>query len=207
MPEPTDPAGLVRKILNSVGPNAKEFPDPFDDDITALTHRGHCALPVRLRGLLAQQAEEEREIARDLEQQRGTATQDFISRRLHNTTAYDSNLRNLNRKEEADRSTLRERWYCGLSIEDKAAFDDLCLTIVKSINPTSFPPFLPACLLEPMGRLLFFLPSSTPPSSVALMPNGVGVKRLLLIAGWETVALWTRSSAGSRTPKRKPSRD
>jgi hypothetical protein len=152
MSPPTNPAALIRTFLNGVRPNATGLPDPFSDDFTCL---GECGnrLPVRVRGLLAQHTEQEREMARAFASQRGALTQEFISRRTFNTTAYDASLRKLYRQEGAERSRLRELWYYELSKEAQAAFDDLCVTLAASIVESSFPPPLPPCLRGPLARL------------------------------------------------------
>jgi hypothetical protein len=107
---------------------------------------------VRVRGLLAQLAEEDREITRRFEWQRGTAIQKGISRG-GTSTLTDTTLIDLFHREEADRSSLRERWYLGLTLDDKAAVDSLCWAIAESVVRPHFPPSLPACLHGPMARV------------------------------------------------------
>ena len=151
MPAPADPAGLVHTFLNRVRSNVEGLPDPFAVDVISSGQNGGRSWPVRLRGLLAQLVEKDKEITRAFVWQRGAVTQKFISRGL--STAYDTELRELYRKEEADRSSSREQWYCGLSIADKAAFDDLCLALTGAVLFPLFPPGLPACLRGPLARL------------------------------------------------------
>jgi hypothetical protein len=108
---------------------------------------------LRLRGLLAQLAENDREIARVFDHQRGTVTQQFTSRGLFKSTACDSALRELYRREEADRSRSREQWYSGLAPADRAALDDHWLAIAGAVLHPLFPPELPASLHGPLARL------------------------------------------------------
>jgi hypothetical protein len=153
MPAPAVLGGLVGTFLNRVGPNAEVLPNPFGDDFTAPGQSADRAFSVRVRGLLAQLAEKDREIASGFEQQRKAVTQDFISRRLLNTTAYDSKLRELYRKEEADRSSWREQWYRGLAPPDQTAFDNHCLAVAGAAVLLLFPPDLPVRLHGPLARL------------------------------------------------------
>src|SRR5205823_11160513 len=84
---------------------------------------------------------------------RGATTQEFITRRAYNTTAYDARVRELYRQLEADRSGLREHWCGGLSPNDKAAVDELCLAVAGPVVRPCLPPALPACLHGPLARL------------------------------------------------------
>jgi hypothetical protein len=120
-------------------------------DVTSSGQSGGRPWSVRLRGLLAQLVEKDKEITRAFVWQRGAVTQKFISRGL--STAYDSELRGLYSKQEADRSSSWEQWYCGLSMADKAAFDDLCLALAGAVLIPLFPPDLPTCLRGPLARL------------------------------------------------------
>src|SRR5262245_33110369 len=105
MSTPTDPEGFVRAFLDKLGPKAKELPDPFSASFTSPGLISGRALPARLRGLLEQLAEKDREIVSSFTSQREAVTEKFMSRRLFNTTGYDSKLRNLFRNEEAARSS------------------------------------------------------------------------------------------------------
>jgi hypothetical protein len=108
---------------------------------------------VRLLGPLAQLAEKDSEIVGRFAWQRGAAAQDFITRQRYKTTAYDSALLELYRKEEADRSGAREQWHRGLSPPARTALDNHCLTIAGVVLLPLFPAGLPASLRGPLARL------------------------------------------------------
>jgi hypothetical protein len=148
-----DPAVLVRALVDCVAPNSGEVPDLFAGEAGALGRNGDRAVPARLHGLLARLAEEEREIARRFEWQRGALIQEAISRGMNQNTATDNGLRSLNQKEEAERSKLREDWYCGLSAQDKAAVDNLCLTVADTTVRQCFPASVVPSLHAPLARL------------------------------------------------------
>jgi hypothetical protein len=152
MSMPSDPAGPVHSFLKGIRPHVEKLPDPFGNEITSAGREGLPA-PVRVRGLLAQLAEQDREIARRFACERGALTQQFISRGLSNSTAYYSNLSGLYRTEEADRSSSREQWYCGLGLPDRAACDNHCLAIAETCLLPLFPQDFPACLRAPLARL------------------------------------------------------
>jgi hypothetical protein len=149
----TDPEGLVRTFLDCIRPSANQLPDPFCDEFTTLGASSERPLPARLRGLLARLTEDDRELTRTFVQRRGATTQEFITRRTYNSTAYDARVRELYRQVEADRSNLREHWYGGLSPDDRSAVDDLCLVVAGPVVRPYFPPSLPACLDAPLARL------------------------------------------------------
>jgi hypothetical protein len=152
MPTPPDPAALVRAFLDCITPTADRLPDPFSNDGTSPGPGGHRGPPVRLRSRLARLVEDDRHITRSLARQRGAIVQECISSGT-NSTMRDSKLNELFRNTEAERSSLRERWYSGLSPDDRAAVDDLCLAVAGSVVRSCFPPSLPPGLHGSMARL------------------------------------------------------
>jgi hypothetical protein len=149
---PTDLADLVRAFLIQVASNANTVPDLFDSAFTSSGLRGGRPPPARVKGLLMQLAERDGEKARAFEQSRAELTQQFISRK-QNHTGYFAVLRDLYRRDEADRSSLREHWYCGLALSDQKAIENHCLAVAETVLLTLFPPELPACLRGPLARL------------------------------------------------------
>jgi hypothetical protein len=105
----TDPDVLVRTFLNDIRSSADKLTDPWCQAITSHNLSGDRTPPVRLRGLLAELNENERELHRNLIHQHGAVTQDAITHRSYNTLNYDSKLCQLYRQAEADRSSLHSR--------------------------------------------------------------------------------------------------
>ncbi len=153
MSTPADPVGLVGAFLDSIEPHADQLPDPFADGFTSSPPAGDLTLPVRLLGLLGQVAEEEKGIAHAFVRQRAAVLQDYTSRGLSNSTAYDGEVRGLFNRAEADRSGLHHRWYTGLSMDHKGAFDAFCLAVAGPVVRPFLPPSLPVCLHGPLARL------------------------------------------------------
>jgi hypothetical protein len=100
-----------------------------------------------------QLAEEGREIARHFMRQRAEVTQKFISRGFHKSALHGPEVQALRNKREAELSNLHGRWYSGLSVGEKSAFDDLCLVVAASVVRSHLPPSLPASLHGPLARL------------------------------------------------------
>ncbi|MBP3959529.1 hypothetical protein J8F10_30155 [Gemmata sp. G18] len=121
-----DPTHLVSEFLQAIGPNLDQIPPPFD-----LPERGRCPtipLSFGLLGKLAQLSEVEEAVTNRFIARHEEIIQEFTSRGLSNSTARDATLRQLWLEEEQERSTTRERWYCGLSVEERYAFNRQCLT-------------------------------------------------------------------------------
>src|SRR5579871_3497383 len=86
-----DPVGLVCSFLDGIRPHAERIPDPFSDKSASPGQEGR-AVPVRVRGIVAHLAEQDRDITRRFAGERGTLLQQMISARLSNTTVYHSRL-------------------------------------------------------------------------------------------------------------------
>src|SRR5262249_7644934 len=127
-------------------------PDPFDY-ASLESGKTKAVLPPRIRGKLSKLQETEREIARRFVKERGMVEQSWASRGLTKWSGMDSELCDLSRKEEKERSQAREDWFCGLSQGEKAAFDAFCLAKSQSLLLTHIPSELPACLHGALARL------------------------------------------------------
>ncbi len=148
-----DHADLVRTFLNAIEPYANQIPDLFGDDPTLIVPRGVPAPPLRVRGLLAQLVEKNREVERVYVWQQGVVTQQNISRTTGNTAVLTSRLRDLYRKAETDRASAQAAWFAGLSSVDRRAIEAYCLTASDSILRPHFPSLLPASFHGPLSRL------------------------------------------------------
>jgi hypothetical protein len=149
MSAPSDPVGHVRAFLSRIAPLANQLSDPFSDD----SHKSVPCGSVRIFGLLGQLNGTERKITRDYMRLADATTQKYISLGTSNSTAHDSELQELFRREEAERSSAREGWFGELSTDLKVAVNDLCLALSDTVVRPCFPPNLPACLYGPLARL------------------------------------------------------
>jgi hypothetical protein len=141
MPAPFDSVAIVSQFLANVGPRLSDLPDPFD--YTSFENGIiRATLPARLRGKLANLRETENEIIQRFLKEQASLFQTFISRGTCQTTVYDCHSRELGIKEEKERSTAREHWFCGLSVDEKSAFDRYCLAVAGP----DFLPLLPASI-------------------------------------------------------------
>ena len=147
-----DPAAFVREFLERTRPNLERYPVSFNKAVIAAGN-ATTRIPVGLLGKFAQLQEKEEEITAQFLFEQGSLTQSFISRRTYNTTAYDSQKRKLGLKEERERSAARERWFSDLSIDEKTAFEQHCLTTVRSFVAPLIPESIPSCLHGALARL------------------------------------------------------
>jgi hypothetical protein len=152
MAAPLDPATVVRDFLAKVGASLDHLPGPFDYS-SLESGKTTAALPARIRGKLAKLQETETEITGKFVKERGELEQRWASRRSAAWSGMYSDLRDLDRKEEKERSGAREDWYCGLSQGEKAAFDAFCLAITESLLLPHIPSELPTCLQAALARL------------------------------------------------------
>jgi hypothetical protein len=140
---------ILELFLSQAAERLKDRPDPYEGVNSPLGQIGQCVLPARLRGHLAELAEEEAELSSDLIKKRAAVQARLF--RLNSTVA-DNDLRELDRTNDVEQSNLRENWYRGLSLEDKRAFDDRCLALASPILAL-LPATLSACLHGPLARL------------------------------------------------------
>jgi hypothetical protein len=144
-----DPAKAVQKFLNSIESRANRLPDPFGEDLMAPGAKGARAPSLRVRGLLAQLSEQNREITRAKTRDQGA----LVAERRVSGTIFGNRWRELFRKAEADRAAVMEDWYRSLSHDDRKAVEGYWFAAAEAIIRRIIPRQLPEYLHGPLGCL------------------------------------------------------
>jgi hypothetical protein len=147
-------ATFVREFVQMAGSKLEHLPSPYDFSV-AVVDNAKVKLQARIFGKLERLQTTEQAIAARFARQQGNWTQTCISRKHYKTTAYDAGSRELDILEENERSDARERWFCDLPDDDKAAFDQRCLILASAVFESEILEPLPLCLHGAIARLGF----------------------------------------------------